>query len=80
MIHVSHDRTEDAAEEWASENGFPWLTVVPGDVERSDLLDYRTGNAVPHYSLRDASGKEIANGPSAAFRKIAELSDSGSAE
>lgn len=78
MIHVSRDRDEDAAEEWAASNGFPWLTVLPGDVERSDLLDYRSANSVPHYSLRDKDGKEIANGSAAIFSKLKELaSDSG---
>jgi hypothetical protein len=38
MIHISRDSDEDAAESWAADAGFPWLTVVPGDVERSKLM------------------------------------------
>jgi len=73
MIHISQDRDEDAAETWAAAHGFPWLTVLPKDVPRSDLSDYRTRNSVPHYSLRDKDGKEIANGSSAIFSKLAEM-------
>jgi hypothetical protein len=75
LIQVSLDSSEDAAEGWAASNQFPWLTVLPGDVDRSKLKDYMTRNAVPHYSLRTADGEELANGSSAIFRKIAELSD-----
>ncbi len=78
LIHVSRDQSEDAAEEWAEANQFPWLSVLPGDVERSKLLDYMSINAVPHYSLRTADGEELANGSSAVFRKIADLKDSDS--
>lgn len=73
LIHISRDRSEDAAEEWAAENGFPWLTVLPDDAERSDLLEYRTRNSVPHYTLRTADGEELANGSSAVFTKLASL-------
>lgn len=78
MIHVSLDSSEDAAEGWAASNQFPWLTVLPKDVDRSKLKDYMTRNAVPHYSLRTANGEELANGSSAIFRKIEELGDSES--
>lgn len=78
LIHVSLDRSEDAAENWAESNQFPWLSVLPKDVDRSKLRDYMTRNAVPHYSLRTADGKELANGSSAIFSKIAELGDSAS--
>ena len=74
MIYVSRDRDDGAAEDWAASHGFPWLTVLPKDVERSDLLAYRAANSVPHYSLRDKDGKEIANGSSAIFNKLKELS------
>lgn len=78
LIHVSLDQSEDAAESWAEANQFPWLSVLPRDVDRSKLRDYMTRNAVPHYSLRSADGEEVANGSSAAFRKIAELGDGDS--
>lgn len=73
MIHVSRDRNDDAAEQWAADEGFPWLTVLPEDVERSDLLDYRTGNSVPHYALVDAEGNILTNGASQVFSELARL-------
>lgn len=73
MIHISQDQNEGAAEAWAEAEGFPWLTILPGDVERSDLMEYRTRAVVPFYTLVDASGKEIATGSSAVFAKAAEV-------
>jgi hypothetical protein len=73
LIHISHDRDEDAAEEWAVKEGFPWLTVLPDDVERSDLLDYKIANSVPHYILVDAAGNRLADGSSAVFSKVKSL-------
>lgn len=78
MIHISRDRDKDAAEQWAASHSFPWLTVLPKDVQRSDLSDYRTRNSVPHYSLRDKDGNELANGSAAVFSKIEELSKESS--
>ncbi len=73
LIHVSLDQSDDAAEDWAETNQFPWLSVLPRDVDRSKLKDYMTRNAVPHYSLRAADGTELANGSAAIFSKLAEL-------
>jgi len=73
LIHISHDRDEDSAEEWAAAEGFPWLTVLPKDVDRSDLVDYKVANSVPHYVLVDAAGKHLAEGSSAVFSKVKEL-------
>lgn len=75
MIHVSRDQSEDSAEAWAAKEKFPWLTVLPDDVERSKLLDYRSGNGIPNYVLVDSSGNKIAEGSSGVFSKIAELSE-----
>ena len=74
MIHVSQDRDEKAAQAWAAQEGFPWLTVLPGDVERSDLSAYRTRPVVPFYALVDAEGNELATGSAAVFAKAEELS------
>jgi len=74
FIHISRDRDDSAATSWAADVGFPWLTVLPRDAERSGLLEYRTANSVPHYVLVDADGNSVANGASAAFAKISELS------
>lgn len=73
MIHVSRDQSKDAAQDWAASLKFPWLTVLPKDTERSGLLEYRTRNSVPFYTMVDANGKEVANGSAAIFNKIAEL-------
>jgi hypothetical protein len=73
MIHISRDREKDAAQDWAAAEGFPWLTILPDDAERSGLLEYRTKSVVPFYALVDANGEELATGSSAIFNKIAEL-------
>ncbi|MEM7699814.1 MAG: hypothetical protein AAF236_15575 [Verrucomicrobiota bacterium] len=75
FIHVSHDRSDDAAQTWAESEGFPWLTILPDDAERSGLFEYKTRNAVPHYLLVDAAGEMLANSSAAAFSKIAELTE-----
>ncbi|MBK1833722.1 hypothetical protein JIN78_06575 [Roseibacillus ishigakijimensis] len=73
MIHVSLDQDDDAAEEWAEKESFPWLTVLPDKVDRSTMRDYKTTNAVPEYHLVDGEGNSLAKGQAAAFAKIAEL-------
>ena len=72
MIHVSRDRDDDAAQDWAAAEKFPWLTVLPKNVERSGLMEYRQGNAVPSYSLVKADGEVVATG-SSVFAKAKEL-------
>lgn len=72
FVHISRDRDDSAATSWATDVGFPWLTVLPRDAERSGLLEYRTANSVPHYVLVDSDGNTVANGSSAAFAKIRE--------
>ena len=74
FIHVSADSSEDDAEVWAAKEGFPWLTVVPDDVKRSDLMAFKTKNSVPHYVMLDAAGNLVANSSSEVFSKIASLS------
>ena len=73
MIHVSLDSSEDSAETWAADAGFPWLTVLPDDVERSDLKTYHTSGSVPFYTMIDASGEVLATGSLAIFKRIGEL-------
>ena len=76
MIHVSLDSEDDAAEGWAKKESFPWLTVLPDDVKKSKLREYKTTTSVPEYHLVDANGKTVVpgtSGSSAAFAKIAEL-------
>ena len=73
MIHISRDREKDAAQDWAAAEGFPWLTILPDDTARSGLMEYRTRNSVPFYTMVDADGNEVANGSAAIFSKIAGL-------
>lgn len=72
-IHVSRDQDDNAATVWAAQTNFPWLTVMPRDVDRSGLLEHRTANSVPHYVMLDGEGNVVANDSAAVFRKIAEL-------
>jgi len=74
FVHISLDRDGSAAARWASGAGFPWLTVLFRDSGRSGLLQYRTADSVPYFVLVDADGNSVANGASAAFAKISELS------
>lgn len=73
LIHISHDQDEGSAEDWAAKEGFPWLTVLPRDVDRSDLVEYKVANSVPHYILVDAAGNRLADGSSSVFSKVKEL-------
>ena len=76
MIHVSRDRSDDDAEEWAEEEGFPWYTVLPDDVEDSELMEYRPNNSVPYYVIVDAEGNSLASGSTAVFAKAKEVGGS----
>jgi hypothetical protein len=76
MIHISQDRSEDAAEQWAAKEGFPWLTILPGDSKRREFEEYYTRRVVPFYTMVDAEGNEVATGSSAVFAKVAELGES----
>ncbi len=76
LIHISQDSSEDAAEKWAAAESFPWLSILPGDVKRSDLQSYRTRNVVPFYTMVDGNGKEIASGSSSIFSKLASMEKS----
>jgi thiol-disulfide isomerase/thioredoxin len=73
LIHISQDQSEENAEEWAAKEGFPWLTVVPKDVERSKLLEFKTARSVPHYVMVDRDGNVLANSSAEIFQKIDEL-------
>ena len=76
MIHVSLDKSEDAAETWATEAKLPWLTVLPDDVEKSKLHKFKKTQYVPEYNLVSKDGEILASGADACFKKIKELSKS----
>lgn len=73
MIHISQDNSDGPAEQWAADEKFPWLTILPDDTERSGLLEYRTRPVVPFYTMVDGEGNEVANGSAAIFSKIGQL-------
>lgn len=62
MIHVSLDRDEDAAEEWAASAGLPWLTILMKDKDKSGFGDFKSTNFVPEYVLISRSGEKIGSG------------------
>lgn len=72
MIHISLDRSEDAAEQWAAMEKFPWYTVMMRDLQRAGFDEYKTTNAVPEYALLSAEGERLGSG-SQVFSKVAEL-------
>lgn len=75
MIHLSSDQDEESAEKWAAKESFPWLTILPDDVERSGLAEYRTRNVVPFYVMVDKDGNPVAEGADGCFAKAAELKE-----
>ena len=70
MIHISLDQDDEAANQWASEENFPWLTLLPGDRQRSDLMQYKTTNSVPEAIVYRANGELFAKGTKAAFELV----------
>ncbi len=70
FVHLSLDRSEDDAEEWAEKESFPWLTVMPEDVEKTEI---EVAKGVPEYRMVDANGEVVATGKSAVFAKAAEI-------
>ena len=59
FIHISLDNGDDAAERWAEKESFPWLTILPDNVEKSSLREYKTTKSVPEYHLVDAEGNTV---------------------
>lgn len=72
LIHVSLDRDDDSALEWAKSAQFPWPHVLPDKHRSSGLMQYAS-RGVPHYALIDKNGKVIVTGKRNSFQKIKEL-------
>ena len=72
LIHVSYDREDDAAEQWAKKEKMTWLTVLGSDRKASKMSQFSASDYVPEYRLLDASGREVATGKEA-IAKAAEL-------
>ncbi|MDG1357109.1 MAG: thioredoxin-like domain-containing protein [Akkermansiaceae bacterium] len=72
LIHVSLDRSPQAALAWAKQEKFPWVHVLPDKYADSGLLKYYK-NSVPHYVLIDKGGKILAEGSPAIFDMLDEL-------
>ncbi len=78
FIHVSLDRSEELAEQWAAKESFPWLHILPDDVEKSGLKQFHTTGAVPCYVMLDADGEVVVKGSAGStgvFNKASELID-----
>ena len=76
FIHVSLDRSEELAEKWAAKEDFPWLHILPDDVEKSGLKQFHTTGAVPCYVMLDKDGEVVIKGSAGStgvFKKAAEL-------
>lgn len=72
-IHISADRDEKAALEWAKKEKMPWATVLPG--KRTPLSKFAT-NSVPRYVLVNAAdGKVLAEGLAACMSAIKKLGE-----
>jgi len=72
-IQISRDNREGDASKWAKDAGLPWLTVLPTNVGRSKLMEYRTVDATPVYTLLNNEGAALATGAEEVFSKLAEL-------
>ena len=77
LIHVSFDRDEDSANDWAKQAGFPWLTILHEDVDRSALVEPYFGDSlgVPSYLLVDHEGNQLAKGKSAVMAYLGKLNE-----
>ncbi len=72
LIHVSADRSEDAALAWAKQEKMPWLTVLPG--KRTGIVGANYGGGIPRMILVDGSGKELGSAhPSSGFTEFLKL-------
>lgn len=76
LIHVSRDSREGDASKWAKDAGLPWLTVLPVNVGRSKLMEYRAVDATPFYALIDRDGNTLATGADSVFQKLTEMESS----
>ena len=78
LIHLSRDRSEDDAKEWAIKESMPWPTLMSDDQDVKTLITpyFPDGSmGVPTYILVDRTGKELARGKSAAFDQIKKASE-----
>ena len=67
MIHISMDRSEDAALKWAKSFKQPWPIMLLKDTNQNKLMTPYNVRAVPTYILVDREGKEVARGKAAAL-------------
>ena len=65
LIHISYDRTDEAAEKWAAKEKMTWLTVLGSDRKASKMAKFSVSEYVPEYRLLDPTGREIAEGKEA---------------
>lgn len=75
FIHVSLDRNEESALEWAKKENFPWLHVMKENIAKAGLVKFKTENFVPFYCFVDKDGKVLAKGSHASFEKAKEVAE-----
>ncbi|MFP6883736.1 MAG: hypothetical protein VCA40_04845 [Roseibacillus sp.] len=71
MIHISRDRNNTAALNWAENQKFPWPTIMKDETDAALMTHY--SNRVPSYILIDHEGNKIAEGKGAIWAKIKTL-------
>jgi hypothetical protein len=73
MVHISLDRSKGAAEGWASRAKLPWLTLLPDDVKKTELMEmFGSIRGVPTYFLVKADGEKIGTG-SGVYNQVKDL-------
>lgn len=73
LVHLSRDRTEDAAEAWGAKEKMPWPTLMKDDTDGDALFRpyFPSGRmGIPAYVMVDHTGKEVARGKAAIMDKI----------
>lgn len=69
MVHISLDRSPDAALNWAKSFKQPWPIMLQKDTNQKALVAPYNVRGVPTYILVDREGKEVARGKAAALAK-----------
>ena len=79
VVQVSYDKKDSAAEKWAVEAGFSWLTILPTQRKASGFAKFSKSKYIPEYQLIDTQGKIIAPAGKEAIAKAVELAKESAA-
>ena len=61
LIWATRDNSEEAMEEWAKKEKFPWPTIKFKSMEKIDVINKLAPGGVPGYVLVDAEGNALAS-------------------